>query len=110
MFPIQPRRRGQRDEKLTAIRVGPTVCHAQNPRTCMLQARGNLILKLLAVDGTAATPCACGVATLNHETRYYAVEYCGVVVATLGQAGEVLAGFGCVVFVEFDGDEALRRG
>ena len=46
------------------------------------------------------------VPALDHEIGYYAVEDgVGVVIAT-GECCKVVAGFGCVFGVEFDGDSA----
>ncbi len=94
MFPIQPRRRRQRDEELTAVRVRPAVRHAQHARARMFQRRVDLVGELVAVDGAAAAAGAGGVAGLEHEVRDYAVDGGVVVVAALGEGGEVFAGLG----------------
>lgn len=52
----------------------------------------NLIFEFLAVDGTAAATCARGIAGLQHKVWDYAVKDDVVVVASLGQLSEVLAG------------------
>lgn len=103
MLPIQPRRWRQRDEELTPIRVLPAVRHAQDPSTCMLQCRIDLIVELFAVNGRATAPSAGGIAGLQHEVWNYAVEDDGVVVTALGEGGEVGAGSGGMVCVEFEG-------
>lgn len=92
MLPIQPRRRRQSNEELTPIGILPTICHTQNPRPRMLQSRIYLILELFTINGSAATPGTGGVAGLQHEVRDDAVEDYVVVVAALGEGGEVIAG------------------
>lgn len=73
----------------------------------MSQARVNLVFELVAIDGGAAASCARGVAALDHEVRDDAVEDCGGEVAAAGEGGEVVAGFGGLGGVEFEGDCAL---
>ena len=92
MLPIQPRRRRQRNEKLTPVRILPAVRHTQDARTGMLQSRIYLVFEFFAVDGSAAAAGAGRVAGLEHEVWDYAVEDDVVVVATLGEGGEVGAG------------------
>ena len=92
MLSIQPRCWRQCDEELTPVRVLPAVRHAQDPSTCMLQCRIDLVVELFAVNGRAAAPGAGGVAGLQHEVWDYAVEDDGIVVAALGKSGEVGAG------------------
>ena len=58
----------------------------------MLQARIDLIFKLFTVDGSAAAAGAGRIAGLQHEVWNYAVEDDVVVVAALGEGGEVGAG------------------
>ena len=58
----------------------------------MLQSRINLVFELFTVDGSATTPGAGGIAGLQHEVWDYAVEDDVVVVAALGESGEVVAG------------------
>ena len=58
----------------------------------MLQRRVYLVLKLLAVDGAAASACTGWITSLKHEVWDYAVEDHVIVVATLSERGEVLAG------------------
>ncbi len=88
----------------------------------MFQTGVDLVFELFAVDGAAAAAGAGGVAGLEHEVWDYAVEEDVVVVAALGEGGEVFAGlggvsfggggvgrweeryFGCVVVVELDCD------
>ena len=102
MFPIQPRRGRQRDEKLTSIGVLPTVGHAQDPRACVFQRSVDLVFEFVPVDTRAAAPCACGVTSLDHEVGDDSVEDDAVVVVSLRQGREVLACFGCVVIVQLD--------
>ena len=58
----------------------------------MLQARVYLIRKLLAVDRIATSAGAGRIAGLEHKVGDDAVEDYVVVIATLSQGGEVLAG------------------
>lgn len=60
----------------------------------MLQLGGDLVLELLAVDGGAAAAGAGGVAGLDHEVGDDAVDEEVVIVAALGEGGEVLARLG----------------
>ena len=92
MLSIQPGRWGQSNEELTPVRVLPTVRHAQDPRPGMLQSRIDLIFELFSVDGSAAAAGTGRVAGLEHEVWDYAVEDDVVVVAALGEGGEVVAG------------------
>lgn len=57
----------------------------------MLQSWMDLVCELFAVDGAAAAAGAGRVAGLEHEVWDYAVEDYVVVVAALGEGGEVLA-------------------
>ena len=58
----------------------------------MFQARMYLVRELVAKDGAATAAGAGGVAGLEHEVWDDAVEDDIVVVAALGEGGEVLAG------------------
>ena len=58
----------------------------------MLQSRIYLIFEFFAVDGSATAAGAGRVAGLEHEVWDYAVEDDVVVVAALGEGGEVGAG------------------
>ena len=107
MFPIEPRRRRQRDEELRSVGIRPRVGHAEDPRARVLQRRRDLVLEFVAVDGRTSPTGARRVAALHHEVRDDAVEDGAVVVAAGGELGEVLAGLGGVGCVELDGDGAL---
>ena len=101
MLPIQPWRRRQRNKKLTPIRVRPAVRHAQHSCPRMLETRVGLVFEFFAVDRAAPAAGAGRVARLKHEVWDYAVKEDVVVVAALGEGGEVLAGLwgwllGCV--------------
>ncbi|KAL6084427.1 hypothetical protein STEG23_002997 [Scotinomys teguina] len=68
MFAIQPLSLSGEDKKLGTICVWSSICHGQDARTWMLQDEV-LILKLLSVDGSAASAImACEVTTLAHES------------------------------------------
>lgn len=92
MLPIQPGRRRQCNKKLAPVRILPAVRHTQDAGPGMLQRRIDLVFELFAVDGSAAAAGAGGVAGLQHEVWDYAVEDDVVVVAALGEGGEVVAG------------------
>jgi hypothetical protein len=82
MFTIQPRRRRQRNEKLTAVCIRPCICHTQYPSTRVSQSRMEFVFELFAVDGGTAAAGAGRVAALDHKGGDYAVEGGGVVVAS----------------------------
>lgn len=107
---IQPGRRGEGDEELAPVGVGPGIGHAEDARAGVLERRVDLVLELFAKDGAAATAGAGRVAALDHEVGDDAVEDGGVVVAAADEGGEVLAGLGGVGGVEFDGEGALLCG
>ena len=92
VFPVQPWRRGQGDEELTAVRVGPTVCHAQNSSSRVFQPFLNLILEFLAVDRASSSAGAGRIAGLDHKVGYDAVEDDVVVITPLRESREILAG------------------
>lgn len=89
MLPIQPRRRSQRNEELTPICVLPAIRHAQYAPPGMLQSRVDLIFELFAVDGSATAASTGRIAGLQNEVWDHAVEDDVVVVAALGEGGEV---------------------
>lgn len=84
-------RRSECDEELAAIGVRPTIGHAQDASAGMLEARTDLIVKLLAPDGLAATSRARRIAGLKHKVDNDAVEDDVVVVASLCECRKVLA-------------------
>lgn len=92
MFPIQPRRRRQGNEELTAVGVGPGICHAQHARTRMFEVGMDLVSEFLAEDGAATATGTGGIAGLDHEIRDDAMDEDVVVVAPGGEGGEILAG------------------
>ena len=71
MFPIQPRRRRQRDKELTPVCIRPAVRHAQDTGAGVFERRGDLVAKVpvgvVVEDGLAAAAGAGGVAGLEHE-------------------------------------------
>ncbi|KFY34535.1 hypothetical protein V494_06691 [Pseudogymnoascus sp. VKM F-4513 (FW-928)] len=94
MLPIQPRRGRQRNKELAAIRIGARVGHTQDASTRVLELGGYLVGELLAVDGGAAAAGAGWVAGLDHEGGDDTVDEQVVVVAALGEGGEVSARLG----------------
>lgn len=107
MFSIEPRSRSKRNEELTSVCIGTTVRHAEYPSSGMFQGWLNLILKFLAVYRRSASTCACWIAALDHEIGNDAMEDDIVVVASLCEGCEVLAGFRSVFGVKFYGNNAL---
>jgi hypothetical protein len=62
---------------LTAVGVGSRVGHTENTRACVLQLPGDLVLKLLPVNGLPAAPRARGIPALDHKVLDDAVELRG---------------------------------
>ena len=91
VFPVQPRRRREGDEELTAIGVRSAVRHAENPSARVLEVSVDLVFKFLAVDGASSSTSAGRVTGLDHEVRDDAVEDHIVVVSSFGKGREVLA-------------------
>ena len=89
MLAIEPRRRCQRDKPLTTVGVGPAVGHAEHARPGMLQARVNLILKLVAVDGGASSTGAGWISTLQHEIGDDPMDETAMVVPSSTQLHEI---------------------
>jgi hypothetical protein len=104
---VQPWCRSQCNEELGPVRVGTGVGHAENASAGVLQRWGDLVLKLLAVDGCATSSGAGRITTLDHKVRYDAVEYEAVKVVTLGECREVLACLWRVVVVKLNDNGAL---
>ena len=94
MSSIQVPRRGQRDEELASIGVGPSVRHAEDSGCGVGELGDDFVGESAAVDGGAAAAGAGGVAGLDHEVADDAVGGDGVVVACCGEGGEVVAGLG----------------
>lgn len=95
---VQPGRRHQGDEELTAIGVLAGVGHAQHARLTVVQHKV-LILKALSVDGEGAPAIAAGdVAALDHEGGNHPVEGAVLVGLALearlrGEHGEIFHSF-----------------
>ena len=107
-------RRGQRDEELASIGVGPSVRHAEDSGGGVGELGDDFVGESAAVDGGAAAAGAGGVAGLDHEVADDAVGGDGVVVACCGEGGEVVAGlgrglvlgwYGCLFFFFFHGGD-----
>lgn len=92
--------RAHRTNILASIRILPTIRHAQNARSCVLQCRRDLILELPAriagrrVDGGATAASTRWVTGLQHEGGDDTVKQDVGVVAALGEGGEILACLG----------------
>ena len=81
MSSIQVPRRGQRDEELASIGVGPSVRHAEDSGCGVGELGDDFVGESAAVDGGAAAAGAGGVAGLDHEVADDAVAGDGVVEA-----------------------------
>jgi hypothetical protein len=89
MAAVEPRSRGERDEELRAVGVGPRVGRREHAgaRVAPGLALEALVLEARAVDGAAAAPVAAReVAHLRHELRNDAVHH-GVLVVELLAVG-----------------------
>ena len=99
MFLVQPRRGGERDEKLAAIGVRPRVCHAQDPGASIPESgemgRGrwgkDLVVEFGSVDEGPTAAGAGGVAALEHKVWDNPVEEHAIVVASPGECFKVFA-------------------
>jgi hypothetical protein len=107
MLAVQPRSRCQCDEELRAVGVGSGIGHAENACAAVLELGADLVLELLSIDTLTSSTGTRGIASLNHEVWYYAVEYQAVEVVALRKRREVFACLGRVVVVEFDDNSAL---
>lgn len=107
MLAVQPRSRRQCDEELGAIGVGTGVGHAEDACTGVLELGADLVLELVAIYALTSSSSTRGVAALDHEVWYYAVEDQAVEVVALRERREVFACLGRVVVVEFDDNGAL---
>mmetsp|Transcript_60462 Transcript_60462/g.129689 ORF Transcript_60462/g.129689 Transcript_60462/m.129689 type:complete len:223 (-) Transcript_60462:13-681(-) len=87
---VKPRCLHRRDEELRAVRVWPSICHAENAWTGVLQ-REVLVGELLAVDALTASAVAPGeVPSLDHEVGDDAVELAALVVKRMAGRGLAL--------------------
>lgn len=122
MLPIQKWRRRTRNEKLTAIRIGSAVRHAQQTRLRVLEGEVLVAEGRAVVDrGTAGAVAIQEVAALDHEGRDHAVEFRGFVALRFAQWGFVLAsaelaevfggsGHGAAEELHFDAAEGFAWG
>mmetsp|Transcript_62886 Transcript_62886/g.167235 ORF Transcript_62886/g.167235 Transcript_62886/m.167235 type:complete len:264 (+) Transcript_62886:135-926(+) len=87
---VEPRRGGDRDEKLRAVGVGARIGHRQQADRRVLQVEV-LVRKLSAVDALAAGAAEVGeVAALAHEARDDAVEDAALEVERLARDADAL--------------------
>ena len=73
----------------------------------MFQCGFDFVFKFLAVDRAAAPASSGRVAGLDHEVGDDAMKDDIIVVASLGQGREVLAGLGSMIVVELDNNRSL---
>ena len=92
VLPVQPLRRGQRNEELRSVRVGPRVGHGQDTRTRVLQFGMYFVFEGLPVYGDPALSRSRRIASLYHKIPNHSVKHCVVVVTPANQFREVSAG------------------
>ena len=93
----------QRDEKLTAVRVGSGVRHRKNSFRVVFQFWVKFIRKFVA---RSASSRAGGVAALNHESIDDAMENHAVVKFLLRELYEIVHGIGYLLFEQPDREVA----
>lgn len=101
MLIVQPRRRFECHEKLTAIGIGPGIGHGTDTGSSVLQIACDFIFKLASVDGFATTARARRIPTLNDLIPDNAVKGNTVVIPSVGQGGNVVTCPGCVTVIQF---------
>src|SRR4029077_5195916 len=74
---VEPGRRGERNEELAAVGVGPRIRHRENSRLAMARLRTELVGELVAWSSRTRPE---RVAALNHETLDHAMKHEAVVV------------------------------
>lgn len=78
MFPIQPWRRRQRNEKLASIRIRTTIRHTEHAGAGVFERRGDFVgemaIAVVVEDGFAAAAGAAWIAGLEHEVGYYSTQ------------------------------------
>lgn len=99
MFIVQPRRRFECNEKLTAIGIGPGIGHGTDSGPSVFQVACDFIFKLASVDGFATTARPRRISTLNDLIPDDAVKGNAVVIPSVGQGGDVVASPGCVTVI-----------
>jgi len=100
MFPVEPSRGCQGDEKLRPVRVGTGVGHGEDTRTGELELARYFVLEFAAEDRLTTTTRPRRIPALNHEVLDHSVENDSVVVTLFGQPDEVLHRFRGVVDVQ----------
>lgn len=78
------------DEKLTSIRVCASICHWHSVRSIMSKRWMEFIFEVTAPNRFTACSGAGWIASLNHETFDYTMEYVAIVVAVFAVHAEVL--------------------
>ena len=77
---------------LARIGIGSTVSHTENPCPCVLERGMDFIVEFIAIYGTSSSTCAGRISSLKHKIWNNPVEDLIVIITTLGQCGEILAG------------------
>lgn len=107
MLAVEPRCRRKRDKELRPVRVWARVGHAQDAGARVLQARIDLVLKLLAKDGASSATGSRGIAALDHKVGNDAVEDGVVIVAATDKGGKIVAGLWGVRSVQLKNERTL---
>lgn len=106
---IQPGRRLDRNEELRTVGIGrPGIRHGQYSRTRVFEVARNFVFELARVDGFSAPSRAGGIAALNHKVPNDAVKYGVVVVPSVGERGNIVAGPRCVLVIQFHAKGSLN--
>ena len=102
VFTIQMRSGCKCNEKLTAIRVGTTVCHGKDTSTGMFEIWMNFIGKRFAVNRSTTSSCSGRISSLNHEVINDAMKDRIIVVPSAGQFCKVATSVGCMIPIQLD--------
>jgi hypothetical protein len=108
MLAVQPRRRFDNDKELRPVGIGTGIRHGDDAGARVFEIAGNFVFKLALVNGFATPSRAGGIAALNHKVANDAVKYRAVVVAGVGERGNIVAGARSVLVIQFDAKGSLR--